>query len=418
MNIWVVQIGEAFPLNTGHRKMRTAVTVEKLLECGHNVTWWTSGFDHFDKKWFVERSCVIKISDKYRIVAIKGFGYKKNVSLSRFIDHRIIAFKWSRMAPEFPVPDLILCAMPSHDLAYQVISYGKKNQIKTILDIRDPWPEVFVEQTPKILRSIIRTFLFHEYNLLKYSVKNASVLVAVTKTFLDWATKIAGRRKINYDRVYYLGSEATADDKGEHDFFGVKEDWVTKCSGKFVVCFIGTFARYHDPEILCKCAARAQKNNMEMIFLICGSGEKFAEYQSRYADLSNLILTGWLDANQIQGILKLSSIGVCPTTFDVDLFPNKAFTYFSAGLPVVSAFSGDLKDVIERRNLGFNYKLGDLEDLWTKILQLYGNEDLRREMAMNVRELFESQFDSQRIYSNYVDFIEQIFRTDQIFEIS
>ena len=125
LNIWIATIGEQLPLSSSIRKERASVLVDKLVSRGHNVIWWTSAFNHYKKDWFFPDEKEREIRPNFLIKPLKGIGYKKNISLSRFIDHRVIAWKFKRLVPKKQKPDIIVVSMPPHDLAYQTVVYGK-----------------------------------------------------------------------------------------------------------------------------------------------------------------------------------------------------------------------------------------------------------------------------------------------------
>jgi hypothetical protein len=93
MNIWLIEIGETSPLDRKQRKMSAFLLSDKLIERGHNVLWWISAFDHFKKNWIFKKDTEITLSNGVKVYALKGIGYKKNISLSRYIDHRIISLE-------------------------------------------------------------------------------------------------------------------------------------------------------------------------------------------------------------------------------------------------------------------------------------------------------------------------------------
>lgn len=128
----------------------------------------------------------------------------------------------------------------------------------------------------------------------------------------------------------------------------------------------------------------------------------------KVSSMTNVILTGWLNATEIMTLLQCSHIGVCPATKDIDLFPNKAFAYLSTGLPVVSAFQGDLKEIIEKYGVGLSYTYNDVESIINSIIKLYGNRDLYKEMSENARRIFDEMFDAEKIYKEYVEHIEEV----------
>ena len=93
MKIWLLQTGEQLPIGQGARKLRTELLAEKLIERGHTVTWWTSCFDHLRKRWYFDQDTIFTASPSLTIHALKGMAYRRNFSLARFLDHRIIARK-------------------------------------------------------------------------------------------------------------------------------------------------------------------------------------------------------------------------------------------------------------------------------------------------------------------------------------
>ena len=93
----------------------------------------------------------------------------------------------------------------------------------------------------------------------------------------------------------------------------------------------------------------------------------------------------------------------------VDLPTNKAYSYLSAGLPIISAFQGDLKEVIEKYQIGFYYPPNDVDALVNCIKKLY-EEELYKQMSENARRVFEEMYDANKIYEEYVEHIERIAR--------
>ena len=140
MNIWLVTIGEPLPSYKESKKLRTGMLAERLVARGHSVLLFASAFDHFKKQWLYDKDTRIVQGKNYQLQVLKGTGYKKNISLKRFRDHRIIARKFSELAPHLPKPDIIISSLPPHDLAYHVARFARQNKIPVLVDIRDPWP--------------------------------------------------------------------------------------------------------------------------------------------------------------------------------------------------------------------------------------------------------------------------------------
>lgn len=407
MNIWLIQTGEPLPTDDSVKKMRTALLADKLLEKGHSVTWWTSAFDHVRKKWIYTKDTEVQKKNGLKFLALKGTGYKRNISLMRFIDHRIVARKFSKMASKMPKPDFILASMPPHDFAYQAVMYANRNNIPVIVDIRDPWPDIFLEHLPSSLRQIAKIFLFNDFGMVKKTMRHANGLVAVTNEFLLWGLKYAGREKSPNDKIFYLGHKSFPLENKSN----AKEKFTSilnKAHGKFIVLFIGTISgSYHNPLILLQVAEKLSANN-NIHFVIAGDGDLFEKLKSESAGHDNISLTGWLNRDEIEFWLQKSSVGICPATKKVHLPTNKAYAYLSAGLPIISAFQGELKILIEKNNIGFYYPPNDAGSLAECIKKLQEDKLLYQNISENAKNIFKELFDADTIYESYARYIEQV----------
>ncbi|MEK7308718.1 MAG: glycosyltransferase family 4 protein [Nitrospirota bacterium] len=405
LNIWLTQATEPLPMIC---KLRTSLYADKFIERGHNVIWFASAFDHFSKKWIYKKDTDVELENGVKIKALKGIGYKKNISLARYIDHRVVTWKFKKMAPNMERPDIIIASMPSYDLAYEAVVFAKKNIIPVIVDIRDPWPDLFLDHVHPRLRSLIKVLLYKDFQMIKETMKMAYSITAVTKTFLEWGLNYAEREKTWRDRVFPHGYKVSSDLNNNEppERFKKVFDVIKK---KFNVFFVGTISNsYHNPLILLE-AAKKLVNYNDIHFIIAGDGELFLELEKDTQNLSNVTVTGWLDKKEIEFFLQHSKIGVCPLTAVVDLPTNKAYSYLSAGLPIISAFQGDLKEVIEKYQIGFYYPPNDVDALVNCIKKLY-EEELYKQMSENARRVFEEMYDANKIYEEYVEHIERIAR--------
>ena len=85
---------------------------------------------------------------------LHGCGYSSNVSLARFRDHRQVAERFAAAAAAEPRrPDIIVAGLPTIELCLESTRYGKQRGVPVVLDMRDMWPDVFLELLPPALRS-------------------------------------------------------------------------------------------------------------------------------------------------------------------------------------------------------------------------------------------------------------------------
>jgi glycosyltransferase involved in cell wall biosynthesis len=404
MKIWLIQIGEALPVNVKIRKLRTAYLADKLIQRGHNVLWWASAFDHFGKRWLYDHDKEVTLHQRLTIKALKGTGYKKNVSLTRYIDHRIIARKFKKSITSVQKPDIIVASLPSYDLAYYATAFAQENSIPILADIRDQWPDIFVEQVPAFFRSIVRIALQKDFKMTKRALKAATGIISMSTNILQWGLQYAERERTQQDRVFYLGyNRGSASERQTGRIAAILKD----IKDKFVVTFIGTFGEYHNPSILIKCANILENTN-HIHFVLAGDGQLMPKLKKLSSHLPNVTLTGWLNKGEIDAVLTRSNIGVCTANQTAYFFPNKAFAYFSAGLPVVSAFEGDLRELIRKQRLGLYYSPNDVDSLASCIKRLYEDPQLYIKMSENAQKIFNEMFDANKIYDEYAKHVESV----------
>lgn len=401
--MWLLQIGESLPVLPGIRKLRTALLSEKLIEKGHEVTWWASAYDHFQKKWVYPKDTNLQLENGLNIRTIKGTGYKKNVSVMRWIDHRLIARKFKRKAQASLPPDLIVASMPSYDLAYEAVKYGQKLGIPVVIDIRDQWPDIFLEALPHSLNKFGRLLLRNEFALLEKTLKGSDAILSMMNVLLDWGLDYAERSRTWKDKVFYLGYKKKKNGNPPQSKI---TELKKKLSGSFVVTFIGTFGSYHDPSILIDAAQMLKNDNIA--FVLAGDGEKFKNIKNSAKQLPNVHLTGWLNQAEIDSLLTYSQLGVCTCTKAANFFPNKSFLYLSNGLPVISAFQGDLKNYLENEKIGFYYPPNDVVALVKCIKLLSEDKTLYEGFSQRAANVFNQHFESDLIYQNYAGHLEDI----------
>ena len=405
MNIWLIQTSEALPIDLYARKLRTSLLADTLVNRGHKVTWWASSFNHLKKEWYFQDDVDIRLSNQLLIKVLHGIGYKKNTSLFRLIDHRILSWKFRRFARAEKKPDLIVCSLPSYDLAWQAMRYANLINIPLVIDIRDQWPDNFLDIFPKRLKKLGRILLAHEFNLVREALVGSAALISITDSLLEWGLNYCGHAVRDNDRVFHLGFSRGVVTEAEQitdKFKSFSNDF----PNFFVVTFIGTFGKYHDPSIVIECARRLV--NHDIVFVLGGAGELDVELRNSATGLKNIVFVGWLNANETIRLLRLSDVGVCSAgvSGNKKFFPNKVFSYWAEGLPVASAFSGELFNVIDTNDVGFNYD--SLNELEAGILNLMYNRERYNHQSNNARALFDSTYDANIIYENYANHLESI----------
>ena len=409
MNIWLVTIGEPIPHDRNQLRLHRTGIIANLIssKTNHNITWWTSDFNHFEKSHIYGRDMKIKIADNYNLVVLHGRGYKRNISIDRIIDHKEIAIKFKSAALEAEKPDIIVAAFPTLGLCEECIILGKKWNIPVLIDYRDMWPEVFLEIVPKFLKPIFRIPLMALFYRTKKLFGNASGLIGITEEFLKLGLDKIKRKVNQYDAVFplaYLQNQFSESDLVEANTY-----WNTFLprTNKLRIIFIGTLGYQFDLETIVKALEILNSkgiNNFEVI--LCGSGDKERYLKDASLKFSNLYLPGYITAAKIKSLLLTADIGLCPYNVNqafLSSIPGKAIEYMSAGLPILTTLEdGELGKISKNFNFGYFYSERDGESLAKAIENLNKKKGKLNSNRLKILELYTKNFDADNVYMSYI----------------
>ncbi|HBQ25237.1 MAG TPA: glycosyltransferase WbuB [Syntrophomonas sp.] len=414
MNIWLITVGEPLPTDDDNSRLyRTGILAKMLNRKGHKVTWWTSNVNHVTKRQRYLDDKTIHLHDNYQIKLIHSVNYRKNVSLSRIFNHYFTARKFSKMVLDELEPDIILCSLPTLSLSMKAVKYGKKRGIPVVLDIRDLWPDIFLNIFPGWAEMGMKFILSPAFKMAYTACKDATAIMGITSAFVEWGQMLGDRQHTDIDRDFPL---AYSEKIPSQDLIcKAREFWeekgINNKNGEFIACFFGTMGRQFDLEPVIKVAKTFQSVNKNIKLVLCGSGDNLKYYKDLASDCSNIIFPGWVQAHHIWTLMKLSSVGLAPYYSSNDFmksYPNKSIEYLSAGLPIVSSLKGLLQELLESNSCGITYENGNAEQLAEILTRLYEEPETLKKMSENALSLYRERFVAEKVYSDMIDHLELI----------
>jgi glycosyltransferase involved in cell wall biosynthesis len=408
MRIWIVSLYEPLPINgIGIKPLRSSILSKFLAALGHEVELWIPGFEHVHHEHYKKESVEELISHNLSVQYLKGFGYKNDISFSRYFHNRTIAREFKKVARlRNKKPDLILTHIPTLELAEAVIDYAKDHDVPVVIDILDLYPDNYKRILPWPLKNAYKILFFNEIKRLKKILRGSISITACSKSYLDWAIKYSGRIRSKLDTVFYLGT----DDKDdihftEQEVLDIKKRFSIPLNG-FYIFFAGTFGLY-DLKTIFYCAEIFERNNINDVhFILAGKGAGQSWVEKKANSIKNLSYVGWLSSIDMNLFLEFADVGLAPYVEGALMsMPNKPFDYMASGLPIVNSLRGELNEFITENRIGLFYEGGNSTSLYTAIEYLYKNQEISREMGRRSREIFKNNFTKQSIYVNFSKYL-------------
>ena len=415
MKVWIVFAGETLPMDYATRQWRYGILAEALAERGHSVTRWAPTFNHSHKKQRYETDYTYKVNKNYKIELLYNRGYKHNIGFMRLLSYIQLAysFQW-RIKKEKP-PEVIISGMPTPELCSISIRYGQQNNIPVIVDVRDLWPDIFLNLVPPAWRLIGKIALIPMRGRNRKIFTEADGIIGISETYLAWALKYAGRPIADIDKTFPLGYEKIELSKDQLQFEISRLINKGLDPHKTICSFLGSFGATYDLETVIQAAKLiAERGESHIQFILCGTGEKLNALKQKAKGLENVLFPGWISQSTIGGLLHLSSVGLVPYVQNApQRLPNKPFEYFSGGLAVVSSLQGELGVLLKDYRCGITYGAGNANELANGIIELCTNSELLSEMRRNAYALYRDRYTVDHIYPEMVRYIEYMSGTNR-----
>jgi hypothetical protein len=173
------------------------------------VLLWSSAFFHQQKLHRTRSFTSLSINSNLKICLIPSIGYTSNFSFMRLLDHAQLALNLlsALRSTTQLLPDIVFVGYPPIESAFIISRWLRSKSIPYVLDVKDLWPQLFVEAFPRPLHKIVR-FILHPYFVMaKATIRDADCVVSMTESFLTTISSFAGRLRKPLDSVLPLSSK-------------------------------------------------------------------------------------------------------------------------------------------------------------------------------------------------------------------
>ena len=409
--VWILQTGEPLPIDKGFpRPMRATNLTNKLIEKGHKVILWSSTFNHQSKKHRANDYKEFKVNENLEIRLIPSCGYKKNISIKRFVDHAQLAYNLRKVLKrEKHQPNVAFLGFPPIEVNFVMSSWLSKKKVPFVVDVKDSWPDVFIENLLGWKRRIAKILLFYYYFATRKIYSQATGITTITDKFLQYIENFSNRESNKLNKVFPLVSDLTLVDNN----FDLVDNWWDNIGiyndNTFRVVYVGNLSSNIDLSEVKRAAQLFKERNIKIQFVICGAGDYLKIFKDMMQGLDNVIFPGWVDKKKISVLAKRSNVWLIPyfnkENFKLSL-PNKTFDALYFGIPLVSSLEGEVKNLITENKIGMFYdQTNTLEKCLT---QLHADSKLQTLMSINAKKLYESEFEFNMVYDELVCHLENI----------
>lgn len=441
LSVWIVNPFDDIP-GEGLPPLRYWSLARVLAARGHDVTWWTAAWSHRRK---AARTTPLLTRDEegfaVRLVAVRP--YTKNVSFARLASHRDFGRTFERLANEsiasgqLDRPDIILASLPPLEGPEAAARLAKRLDANLVVDLMDVWPETFERLLPgpQWLRKSLYRFLFGRMATRRRALLEAADAVSsCAYGYLDVIPEATRGDKPRH--VCHLGAwlpefdspprlideipVAQAAPTAESTATGVaKAEQPTAASSAVpLACvYAGTLEVGQDLDTLLAAARLLSAQGVSATLHVAGTGRLEPSLRAAAESIRgscSVRVHGLLDRGAYVRLLSACDVGlVLVKPESLVAVPYKVCDYAAAGLAIVNSLPGELERFVSEYRAGVPYAAGSGDSLARAIATLAGDRRQLLDMRHGSRRLAESEFDREKTYARFADWLEGISRASR-----
>lgn len=415
--IWTIYQFASTPKIPGSE--RTYQFAKAFVNRGHDVTLWTSSFSHWGKMETIrEKRCTYdtEVENGLKLISLKTRPLYYSNDYRRFLNMLYFAYALYRTSNMInSKPDVIIASYPSPFAALVAYLLSKKYKAKFILEIRDLWPQNWIERRAY---SRYHPFIFLLSILEMYLYARTRYFVTVLPYFNDYLKKM----KIKPDKVSWIpnGINLVEFKAAKHQTFsnGNVNRILTaliesKKRGNLNVIYVGGIGVGNRVDYIVKTAHLIKSKGIKGIsFFIIGEGHSKKKLEKYVIDnlLDNVNIFSAIPRNSVPALLYRSDIGILCLNdnpiykYGVNL--HKIYDYMAAGLPIV--FSGKVRnDFVKLSKAGITVPPDSPEEVARALVRIRNMPEEKRVCIGKMgHDYISDNFDiSNQLVDKYMDII-------------
>lgn len=387
-----------------------------LAEKGHHVSVFVGSHPHNTELQMIQDRSAWKIGQKtpFRWVYVRTLNYagsrlKQIFSMFQFYRNG----KKAALAffSQDECPDIILGSSAHPLAAVLAIRLAKRFRCKSIVEIRDLWPESIVALG--VARAHNPAVLFLR-RMEKWIYKKADAVVFTMEGAYDYIVEQGWERDVPRSKVHYINNGVDLEQYDYNKEHYRIDDPDLDDPNLFKVVYTGSIRPANNPELLINCAEKL-RDYPGIRFLIYGGGENLDALRQICAEkgLTNCVFKGFIPKKNVPYVLSKSNLNLLNydlrsiLVYKYGSSQNKLFDYMASGQPILSNVS-IAHSLIQKYHCGQDDTLPDAETYAKAVLMFYHmDEEQRRLMGANARRAAED-YDFKHLTDKLMTVIENI----------
>lgn len=400
-NIWLINYYSYPP---GTSSWRRHFDLGKLLvKDGYSLNIIGGSFVHDRKKHILNKDEKYRIEEyegvRYHI--LNGISYSGNFKrILSMIEFMVKVFFYEKKIKE--KPEVIYCSCP-HPFNGLISWYlSKKYKAKFILEIRDLWPETWVEMGAITRESIIyKVFAWIE----KFLYTKADKIVTLMPGAFLYIEKLG----ISKDKVEWISNGV---DLEQFDKDSEKEPIYKFDKNKINFLYTGSIGIANALDEIFE-VANLLKQDKEIVFNFVGDGALKDKYINfcKENKLENVKLYPSVAKIDVPSLLKQADILMTfvkkSNLYNYGISLNKIFEYLASSQPII--FSGNVyNDIIKIANAGISITAENRKEILDSIISMKEKSSNERNiLGENGRKYLEKNFSSDILVKKLKKIIEE-----------
>lgn len=402
--LWLINQFANTPDLPGHT--RQFEVAAGLVSYGWHVEVFASDFNltqrryrriRFPQLWCSERPAGIRWSWLW-VSPYRFNNWKRQLNMLSFCLHLALRLGPAAVLGRLTgrAPHVILASSPQLPAAFTSLLIARLTGIPFVLEVRDLWPQVLMDQGGKSAKNpMVRLLSWMERQLYR----NASIIVVLAN-----------------------GAETYVRDRGAHrtawlpngpdlDLFTPRplppEDSV------FTVLYAGAHGDANDLENVIAAARWLEQHQKPVRFRFVGDGPEKEALMHLASDLKSVSFEAPVPKANIPDLMAEAD-AILLSLKDVPLFrygvsPNKLYDAYALGRPVITTVAGAINAEVDEHQLGVTAPPGDHKALGIAIQRLINTPlSERQAMAERAIHLARITYSRQRVNSEYNSLLREV----------